>query len=189
LLGESHYGAEPVADKAGLTRLVIERFALGDKPLPFFSKVAHLVGGAKASSREARAAFWNKVAFYNFVQELAGTGPRQRPTHEMWEAGKPGFAHVLELLRPRCMLILGKQLARSMQEPQCRFAIGVIAGTDVLARTHLLADGSQVVALTISHPSSGRLRYDYWKPRVQMLLGYGRTLTEGSPAEARATND
>lgn len=120
------------------------------------------------------------MSFYNYVQELAGTGPRQRPTKSMWDGGAAPFEQVLMTLRPTAMLILGKQLAVAMVEPRFRFRLGAINGVDVLARMHCVADGGEVPALTVPHPSSGQLKYATWEPRVALLLEHARRLADGA---------
>lgn len=184
LLGESHYSAKPLECDADTTKRVIEKFALGANPLPFFSRVAHLCSGQRIDTPDARSAFWNSVSFYNYVQELAGTGPRQRPTDAMWKGGAAPFEQVLTALRPNAILILGKQLAIKMIEPRQRFPLGTINGVAVLARMHCTPDGSEVPALTVSHPSSGRLRYATWEPRVALLLEHVRRLAERAPDDS-----
>jgi len=174
LLGESHYGEQLPEDESGFTRDIVVRLALSRKPHPFFSKIGRLVGGVPLKTEEGRKTFWNSVAFYNYVQELAGTGPRQRPTDAMWEAGGVPFAEVLERLRPHCLLIFGKQLAYRMTKPRALFTLGRLDGEEVKARAQLLQDGTEVVGLTVTHPSSGQFKYAHWNPRVKMLLEHAR---------------
>ncbi|HXK19108.1 MAG TPA: hypothetical protein VNG33_14950 [Polyangiaceae bacterium] len=189
LLGESHYSAKPLEHEANTTTRVIEKFALSATPLPFFSRVARLCSGQRAETPEARSAFWNSVSFYNYVQELAGTGPRQRPTKAMWEGGEAPFEQVLTALRPTAILILGKQLAVEMVKPRLRFPLGTINGVEVLARLHCIAIGGDVPAITVSHPSSGRLKYATWEPRVALLFEHARRLADSALDDGQRSFD
>lgn len=65
--------------------------------------------------REAdRSAFWNDVAFYNYVQVSVGDSARVRPTAEMFGAAERPFWRTLRELKPTHMLVLGAELWESL---------------------------------------------------------------------------
>ena len=45
-----------------------------------------------------RQDFWRTAAFTNYVQHSAGSGPRQRPSGDKWEYGRPAFQKALDEL-------------------------------------------------------------------------------------------
>ena len=53
---------------------------------------------------------WRHVLFYNYVQEVVGTGARKRPTKRMWRtrAAIDGFKEVLRTYKPQRILVVGK---------------------------------------------------------------------------------
>lgn len=74
LLGESHY-----ADySANATIRYTKDYMAGGSGV-FWTRTMQLVTGSHHSQVD-RTDFWNDVAFYNYVQEPAGNGPRKRPT-------------------------------------------------------------------------------------------------------------
>ncbi len=75
VLGESHYGAESESHPAFTTEIVRK---LGQKERhSFFTKVAKiLLGVEKYIDNEKRVEVWEHVAFYNYIQCLAGPSAR-----------------------------------------------------------------------------------------------------------------
>src|SRR6478752_3782801 len=72
----------------------------------FSTKIRRIVFGRDEAIGPER--FWQDVAFYNFVQFLAGDQARVRPTSEMWEQSVPAFVEIIEKLQPSRILVLGK---------------------------------------------------------------------------------
>lgn len=95
ILGESHYGKGGAEDLSEITVA-----AVGDGKHRFFVSVRRLFDGGED--------FWEEVAFYNYVQELAGCEPRQRPTEKMWACSHAAFGLVLKKLQPDRILVVGK---------------------------------------------------------------------------------
>jgi len=92
LLGESHYG-EPGEENEDFTIDVVRYWGQKQR-LRFFTITAKFLLGKAAGewlSDEERSDFWEKVVFYNYVQEFVGGGSRIRPTSEMWENSKSSF--------------------------------------------------------------------------------------------------
>jgi len=110
VLGESHYGDEPESH-SGYTTAIVRK--LGQKERhPFFTKVAKvLLETDKDIDNETRAEVWEHVAFYNYIQCLAGSSARIRPTPEMWDEAKVPFLSILDRLLPDVILVLGKSLS------------------------------------------------------------------------------
>ena len=71
--------------------------------------------------KSEKAEFWNSVAFYNYIQEVVGENPRDRPTDAMWEQAKQPFLQVIESLSPDIVVILGGHLSHyiSQIKDQC----------------------------------------------------------------------
>lgn len=119
LLGESHYDmagrAKPGRD---FTVRVVKALGLAhEKKHPYWTKLAQIVTGEGAADID-REGFWQEVAFYNYVQECVGSGPRIRPTEEHWKAAEDPFFEALDELRPHFILVLGKELWDRLPEPK-----------------------------------------------------------------------
>ena len=118
LLGESHYNAKD--QDSTFTQRVVKKCGQGDKRRRFFTITARFIlnqgQGGKLSAAQ-RTAFWEQVAFYNYVQELVGERPRQRPTPDMWKRSEDAYYQVLQDLEPDLVIVLGKQLAKNLPAP------------------------------------------------------------------------
>lgn len=85
-----------------------------------------LVFGPGWVSSEERSKFWERVAFYNFVQCFTGPGPRCRPTEAMWQAAAKPFLATLTELDPQLLVVLGFELHRQLPPvPHSVYVCGV----------------------------------------------------------------
>ena len=115
VLGESHYG-HPSELCTAFTSNVVRKWAQARRSA-FFTRVAMVLLDLDQTERledAERADVWENVAFYNFVQELVGPSPGQRPTPEMWAAGVEPLLGILRELDPDAVLVLGKELNRNL---------------------------------------------------------------------------
>ena len=109
VLGESHYDGEGSSDE-NFTSMVVKKYAQqenGEKR-KFFTIIAKNIDN-QLTNHTAKS-LWNKVAFYNYVQTIVGSGPRQRPTADMFDQSRQAFKSVVESLRPDIIVILGRHL-------------------------------------------------------------------------------
>ena len=109
ILGESSYGPAESAYRESTVDDVLNLAQSARNP--FFTKVYKLVSGLESQNAD-RTEFWERVAFYNFIQSLVGNGPRERPTDAMWLAAREPFLETLSDLRPQVIIALGYTLHR-----------------------------------------------------------------------------
>jgi hypothetical protein len=143
ILGESHYGTPP--EKEGFTRHIIAKYGQ-TKRSRFFSVTQRLVSLDKSRnciSSSARKAFWEQVAFYNYVQQFVGASARKRPTPAQWEEAKEPFIHTVRELSPDLIIVLGQDTKR-----------------------HLPKDLPHAVYAFVRHPSGRGFSYKKWQPMV-----------------------
>lgn len=147
ILGESHYG-DADTERSSFTTEIVREWGQ-EKRLRFFTMIQKLLLGHGPGwiSDEARAEFWEQVAFYNFVQAFVGTEPRTRPTREMWDAARMPFLATLAELQPQVLVVLGLELATNL--PQVPPSIFVCK---------------------VPHPSSNGFSYQQWHPDVLSAL-------------------
>ena len=115
LLGESHYG-EPGEENENFTIDVVKYWGQKER-LRFFTITAKFLlgkGTGEWLSDNERSDFWEKVAFYNYIQELVGNNSRIRPTSEMWENAKASFLLLCDVLKPELIVVLGKELCSNL---------------------------------------------------------------------------
>ncbi|MDQ1087007.1 hypothetical protein [Siphonobacter sp. SORGH_AS_1065] len=125
ILGESHYG-QPEDYSNDFTQWVVNEYAV--KPanrLRFFTTIANTITGHSGwMEDEKRSEFWHSVAFYNYIQELVGTGARIRPSDEMWVQAQALFFETLTTLKPEIVIVLGKELSWYVQDALKNKVIG-----------------------------------------------------------------
>ena len=112
ILGESHYG-DADENKEIFTQTVVKSWALrGEGSHKFFTTIAEILSDRMdiwLSDDEAKE-FWNKVIFYNYIQDFVGENARKRPIDEMWKQAKKPFEQVLHQYNPDIVVVLGKDL-------------------------------------------------------------------------------
>jgi hypothetical protein len=114
VLGEAHYSTE--APRPTFTTEMVRVLAQQGR-FRFFAATQRLVVGGRGWLPDAeRAAFWEQVAFYNYVQSFPGPRARYRPTPDMWTAARDPFLQTLTELRPQLMLVLGRELHRNLPD-------------------------------------------------------------------------
>lgn len=153
ILGESHYGTSGPNDST-FTRRVVAKYGQDDERHAFFTKTAKLVLGLTRGdhlSDEKQRQFWDRVAFYNYVQEYAGETPDGTVISEMWEEAEKPFLTVLRQLDPDALLILGKGLSKHVP-------------------------GVDTESCVVTHPSSSRFSYENEQGTVQDMLERCRDL-------------
>lgn len=167
VLGESHYGGDEPSPN--WTIECIQNFASGIWNHRFWTNIGQVITGQKHWEID-RLGFWNSIAFYNYVQEVAAPGPRQSPTEEMFERGARPFSHVISTLQPTHVIALGYRLwcrmpAFSIDRAPLRAGnresdCGLYASID---RRH------NSLAMRIQHPSSAFSPRE-WHPLVTEFL-------------------
>jgi hypothetical protein len=116
----------------------------------FFTTTAKLVlglAGENYLSDEQQREFWDRVAFYNYVQDFAGETPSGDVTPEMWEDARAPFLTVVNELEPDAVLILGKGLSE-----------------------HVPASDIEAETCVVTHPSAPGFTYDGNQEAVRSML-------------------
>jgi hypothetical protein len=152
VVAESHYGskrserptATPELVKALGQRLKHPDATARLRKHPHFARIVAAVSGAASASvftTQERADIWERVCYYNFLQEFMPAA-RVGPPAESWSAGRAAFLDVLATLRPDVVIAFSKRLGPILK-PLC--------GGVPLARVH--------------HPSTG-FAYARWNPVI-----------------------
>jgi hypothetical protein len=107
VLGESWYGdVEPLA-------VYVPRWARGEINDSMFSRLFNAASGlhTERATHAQRLAWWNGIAFYNFVPGTVGKSRSDRPGRAVFIAARDPLAAVLDRLRPQGVWIIGKEQA------------------------------------------------------------------------------
>jgi hypothetical protein len=107
-LGESHYKADLPEDE--FTIRCINKYALSDRPLRYFTKMVRAFYERDVDRKEA----WQHVAFSNLIQESLPDS-RIPPTEGQWERGCKAFPLILEYVQPSCLVIYGYRLGERIK--------------------------------------------------------------------------
>lgn len=154
ILGESHYGAD--AARADATGTLTQKYMSGEMNHAFWTNTMNVVRGQSGSEIEAREAFWQGVAFYNFVQTSVGPTARIAPGERMFSAAEGAFFSVLDTLKPNCILVLSNRLWINLPGVGPRSRAGKPLEADGQMRDTWIYDydGGSALATPINHPSS-----------------------------------
>lgn len=142
-LGESHYADDNLNRDTFTSDIVRECVYQGR--FAFFTKVAKLLRGMDAKSRIPNDVLhdtWDRIAFYNYIQQPL-SGPRIRPTNEMWNEAGRIFPDVLRKLEPQIIVVLGKGLSSNFTAPPL------------------------IETCFTEHPSSPSFKYEPWLTLIQ----------------------
>lgn len=174
VLGESHYQwDEQIEAYEGLTIDCVKEQLSGERS-KFWTNIPIAFLGAYPSLADKRE-FWSSVAFYNYVQQFAGFGPRVSPSKESWENSEAAFWEVLEALKPNCIIVLGYRLWDNLPSEGER-------GPDVLDAPKngrwtwwypIPKSESRALAYAIRHPSAG-FSGTAWHPHLMTALSLSR---------------
>ena len=159
VLGESSYGAE-----APPPRFLVENHIQGTgrwrSTYTRFEKLLERCEGNP--TEEQRRAFWNRLAFTNFLNRPAALRPRSgRPPTELWAKAMPDFHSLIGRLTPRPdgIIVWGLRLWYSLErEPGCRWgspSCQSLQWDPVRGRGQIhWPGGPPIPAVAIAHPSS-----------------------------------
>ncbi|NBA84857.1 hypothetical protein GVN16_03755 [Emticicia sp. CRIBPO] len=120
IVGESHYRGEGDENGNAFTTYVVNRFAKRNKgeKRKFFTIIAKILGERVNEWLDTDSAIeiWDRLAFYNYVQEFAGDKARKRPTDEMFNESAEALEEVFQDLKPDIVVFLGKKLSYHIQQ-------------------------------------------------------------------------
>lgn len=169
ILGEAHYQWDhEITPYPELTRTAIRDQITGEYTFAFWTRVVSAFIGHKPSFEEKQK-FWRSVAFYNYVQESVGFGPKVAPAPEMWTRSEPAFAEVLREHAPQVLIVLGYRLWNHLP------ALGRVADQPIEGASQTqtwrypLSNGGTCLAYGIRHPSSG-FTGSKWQPHILEVI-------------------
>jgi len=163
IVGESHYEwckkcetEKSKRDKDLTTYCIAERMHRIGEPghIQHWGKIENAFLGKMPSASERRD-FWHSVAYYNFLQEVVGFGPRIPVEPALWTDARVHFPTVIESLRPDFIAVAGVGTWRELP-PANKLLDALQAGGKTLERrSYHLISGGHSIAGRIAHPSRG----------------------------------
>ncbi len=152
----------------------------------YFTAMNRVLSGESNPSAETMRACWDRHAYTIFVQQTVGVGAGVRPNDEQWQEAGPHFLELLAQLRPRKVIVTGKDMWNCMPECSVRLLDDLQA--------YSLPDGQLVWCLALPHPANRTEGFAWQKisesvrvfeatefpPRVNSLLK-GKLEAESQP--------
>lgn len=83
--------------------------------MSFMKMLSRGLAGEEEPSKERLEYVWHRVAFTYYVSGTTGEAG-ERPTPDMWKAAKHAFPNILNKLRPRRIIVIGKKMWSKMPE-------------------------------------------------------------------------
>lgn len=167
ILGESHYQWDcdrDINEWRDITKVLIQEQVDGPYTKAFWTKIVIAFLGHRPTQKEKKE-FWASVAFYNYVQESAGDGPRVAPKNESWASSESAFVEVLETLSPDFVLMLGDRLTANLSKFLIERAADM-SGSEREATFRITTSERKTgIAYPILHPSRG-FNGRTWKPFI-----------------------
>jgi hypothetical protein len=156
IVGESHYGPKNQNYDPGFTVNCVRNVVRGEWKLKFFGNLQSNLADAglgveSPTCLRARKEFWERVAFYNYIQEMI-SAPGIAPSTSAWERAREPFREVLNELQPNCVLFACKRLYLAATD---RFEAVAPLSVEGMERGAVLVpyDGGNGVGSFILHPS------------------------------------
>jgi hypothetical protein len=167
VVAESHYG-DSRYERPDVTPELIKALALGLEHKqaqgkfdlhPHYAKIfASLNNRSTAGlfNREQRREFWEKIAYFNFIQQFLPKS-RKAPPAGAWARGKPAFVEVMQVLQPELVLCFSSR-----------------NGTRVRALTN------GVPVAVVNHPSA---RFSYSRANPVIAKGFDAALSRAAAGQ------
>ncbi|USU18844.1 hypothetical protein [Paraburkholderia fungorum] len=168
VVSESHYG-DSRYERPDVTPELIKALALGlvhkqaqgkfDRH-PHYAKIFAALNNRSTAGlfdRDQRSNFWEKVAYFNFIQQFLPTS-RKDPPAEAWARGRPAFVEVMQVLQPELVLCFSLRNG---------------------ARVRALTNGVPVAV--VNHPSA---RFSYSRANPVIAKGFEAALSRAAAGQA-----
>ena len=128
---------------------MLARWAMDDPPTNqrFMAKVTRAICRAPWPTVEQAQKAWQSVAFTNYIPISVGEGSGGRKLDAAWEQARTEWPDLLNLLRPRVVIVLGWALRAHM--PLADKTV------DENTQAYILADGKSATCWATKHPRSG----------------------------------
>ncbi len=168
VLGESHYADEPVS--VTFTQDLCEQYIAGQWRHRFWTQIGQVLSGKHHTVADPRDS-WRGIAFYNYVQTISVSGPRQSPPDAAFDESLEAFREVLYFLKPSHIIVCGFRLWERLPvfdgEPDF-----FVAKNNEHQYGPYSTGRTTAVASPILHPSAG-FSFSEWHPVVAKFLTIG----------------
>jgi len=163
ILGHSHYADDEPDATEKWTRKHLQ-----DKPGEFWTHIEHVISG-RPLDNDQRRAFWNKVAFSNFIQEPLQE-PGDKPTDMQWARARRALPEIITHTKPDLMFVFSIQawskLPDTAEYPESCYVPGC-EGNAYFYRIHSTYG---LFAGVFAHPRNPRVARVIWHAWSEFLF-------------------
>jgi len=105
--------------------------------------------------------FWNRISFYNYIQEIMDE-TKQKTPNKYWEDAKEPFKEILTKLKPDIVIATGYELFRNLPS---EFSIckPIKKNNKELLTAHYYLKGKNIYICGTWHPATPGFKYSDWK--------------------------
>lgn len=174
IVGDSFYDWSDDAEigrQRDLASDIIREQLRGDYSVAFHTKLCSAFLGYSPSLADKQA-FWQSVAFYNFLQVSAGSHHAADPGQDAWLASRRPFLEVLEALQPQAVVALGERVWNWM--PEAMGPPPQVPGVERRDLCRYQHSGGGVAVMRIAHPSYSGFQSELWTPLLRSFLDAAR---------------
>jgi hypothetical protein len=172
IVGDSHYSKHgPIVGKRlrSLTRDSIHESQIDqDYPARFYTSISASLLGRLPDPGE-RAALWQSIAFYNYIQTSVFTGPGKPLTYEMLAQSFRLFLKVVEVLQPSVVMLYSYRIWNFILEAMTTMTTPFAFRRTGRHRAVLSIRGDVIAFISLPHASRA-FSYKDWHPYIQRIL-------------------
>ena len=162
IVGEAHYDEWSDGEPArvskhdlhpGFTQQCIQELVDGRREARYWNRVRNRLGGEEHENQHS-AVFWNKVAFYNFIQSPLAGGPGATPKPSQWAETATPFGEVLGRLKPARVVFAGTRLWSYVPRRRGKVPDVEVAGKSLPVEFFEIDNGRHVYVTATPNPRS-----------------------------------
>lgn len=157
ILGHSHYDDETYGATEKWTRRHVEV-----EPDDFWTHVEQVVSGQRLDNDQRRA-FWNKVAFSNYIQEPLKLG--DKPTEMQWAGAQGAFPEIIAYTKPDLMFVFSVEAWSKLPDAAVYPGSHDVPGCEGNAYLYFVNPTYRLFAGAFAHsrnPRVGRIVWHAW---------------------------
>jgi hypothetical protein len=170
ILGESAFG-DHKGDKNLLVNVITDikngqetSYTQYRKTKVFFTKIFNLFKNKENCDKKT---FWNKVSFYDYIQELMDY-PGQIPPKNYFNDAEPPFFEILKKIEPDVVIVLGKRLYKNLHFEEINKISYTIESIPIKEYN---LNGKMIYFGGINHPTGSRgFKLDIWKKLINKFI-------------------
>jgi hypothetical protein len=157
VLGMSTYNQDD--PKRTCVRIMVKKVSQGEnkKWAMYWIKIGNLL----KNDDETITDFWNRISFYNYIQEIMDE-PKQKTPKDYWQNSKGPFNEILIKLNPDIVIVTGYETFKNLPDGYIGCDSIKYNGKELKIAKYKL-DGKIINICALWHPATPGFKYSDWK--------------------------